>query len=161
EEALRSFDDLRRVESEMRELEHAIATEVESGTLDRYSRLQHEFELRGGYSYDARTKAALHGVGFSDEAFQRPSRNLSGGEKNRLTLAKLLLTDAELLLLDEPTNHLDIRSVEWLERFLKETDKTVFVVSHDRVFLDRVATRVIEVVDGRVHDYRGNYSDYL
>src|SRR6185295_14896118 len=124
EEALRSSDDLRTLENEMRELEHAIATETHREILDRYSHIQHEFELKGGYSYRPRTEAALLGVGFSKEAFDRPSRNLSGGEKNRLALAKLLLSNAELLLLDEPTNHLDIRSIEWLEKFLKETDKT-------------------------------------
>src|SRR6185295_4553567 len=91
----------------------------------------------------------------------RPSRNLSGGEKNRLALAKLLLSNAELLLLDEPTNHLDIRSIEWLERFLQQTDKTLVVVSHDRFFLDRVVNRIIEVMATRIHDYHGNYSDYL
>ena len=84
------------------------------------------------------TEAALLGVGFAKEALTRPSNLLSGGEKNRLALAKLLLSQSELLLLDEPTNHLDIRSIEWLERFLRETAKTVVVVSHDRIFLDRV-----------------------
>jgi ATP-binding cassette subfamily F protein 3 len=161
EEGLRSSDHLRAAEKEMRELEHAIAAGPRPEIVDRYSRLQHEFELKGGYSYRARTEAALHGVGFSKDALDRPSRELSGGEKNRLALAKLLLSNAELLLLDEPTNHLDIRSIEWLEKFLKETDKTLVVVSHDRFFLDRVANRIIEVVDARIQDYRGNYSAYL
>src|SRR5262245_21843944 len=92
------------------------------------------------------TEAALLGVGFSREALQRHSNVLSGGEKNRLALAKLLLSTAELLLLDEPTNHLDIRSIEWLEKFLKDTDKTLLVVSHDRFFLDRVVNRIIDVI---------------
>ena len=161
EEGLRSSDHLRAAEREMRELEHAIASGPPPDVLDRYSRLQHEFELKGGYSYRALTESALFGVGFSKEAMDRPSRELSGGEKNRLALAKLLLSNAELLLLDEPTNHLDIRSIEWLEKFLKETDKTLVVVSHDRFFLDRVANRIIEVVDARIQDYRGNYSAYL
>jgi len=161
EEGLRSSDHLRAAEREMRELEHAIASGPPPDVLDRYSRLQHEFELKGGYSYRALTESALLGVGFSKEAMDRPSRELSGGEKNRLALAKLLLSNAELLLLDEPTNHLDIRSIEWLEKFLKETDKTLVVVSHDRFFLDRVANRIIEVVDARIQDYRGNYSAYL
>src|SRR6267142_6923535 len=116
----------------MRELEHAIASGLPTDVLDRYSRLQHEFELKGGYSYKARTEAALLGVGFSKDALGRASRDLSGGEKNRLALAKLLLSNTELLLLDEPTNHLDIRSIEWLEKFMRETDKTLVVVSHDR-----------------------------
>ncbi len=161
DEALRSSDDLRALEGELRDLEHNIATGARQEVLERYSQLQHEFELKGGYSYRARTESALLGVGFSKGAFNRPSRNLSGGEKNRLALAKLLLSNAELLLLDEPTNHLDIRSIEWLEKFLHETDKTALVVSHDRIFLDRVVSRIIEVANGSVADYRGNYSDYL
>jgi ATP-binding cassette subfamily F protein 3 len=161
EEGLRASEYLRSIEKELRELEHTIASAPEPNVLNRYSHLQHEFELKGGYSFQARTEAALLGVGFSKQAFDKPSRNLSGGEKNRLALAKLLLSNAELLLLDEPTNHLDIRSIEWLEQFLKETDKTVIVVSHDRFFLDRVANRIIDVINGRIQDYRGNYSDYL
>ncbi|HEY2382089.1 MAG TPA: ABC-F family ATP-binding cassette domain-containing protein, partial [Terriglobia bacterium] len=161
EEGLRASEYLRRIEKDLRDLEHSIANGAETTVLDRYSHLQHEFELKGGYSYTARTQAALQGVGFGKDALNRPSRNLSGGEKNRLALAKLLLSNAELLLLDEPTNHLDIRSIEWLEKFLKETDKTVVVVSHDRFFLDRVANRIIEVSGGRIQDYRGNYSEYL
>lgn len=161
EEGLRASEYLVRIEKELRDLEQSIATGTETAVLDRYSHLQHEFELKGGYSYTARTEAALQGVGFSKDALIRPSRNLSGGEKNRLALAKLLLSNAELLLLDEPTNHLDIRSIEWLEKFLNETDKTVIVVSHDRFFLDRVANRIIEVSSGRIQDFRGNYSEYL
>src|SRR5262245_28088988 len=161
EEALRAFAYLRKIEDEMRELEHAIASKSDKATLERYSQLQNEFDLKGGYSYRAHTEGALLGVGFSKDAFDRPSRTLSGGEKNRLALAKLLLSEAALLLLDEPTNHLDIRSIEWLEQFLRETDKTAVVVSHDRFFLDRVANRIIEVSGGTIQDYRGNYSDYL
>src|SRR5207244_364078 len=140
---------------------HAITTESSQPILERYSQLQHEFELKGGYSYRARTEAALSGMGFSKDALTRPSRDLSGGEKNRLALAKLLLSSIDLLLLDEPTNHLDIRSIEWLEKFLRETDKTLVVVSHDRFFLDRVANRIIEIAGSRIQDYRGNYSAYV
>ena len=161
EEALRASEHLRTAEHQMRELEHVIASGPRPEILDRYSRLQHEFELNGGYSYRARTEAALFGVGFSNDALERSSSELSGGEKNRLALAKLLLSNAELLLLYEPTNHLDIRSTEWLEKFLKETDKTVVVVSHDRFFLDRVVNRIIEIAGAGIQDYRGNYSDYL
>jgi ATP-binding cassette subfamily F protein 3 len=161
EEGLRSFSALLDAERQMRELEHQIASEAGKNALERYSQLQHEFELKGGYSFRAQTEAALLGVGFSKEALRKPSRVLSGGEKNRLALAKLLLSDAELLLLDEPTNHLDIRSIEWLEKFLKETSKTVVVVSHDRFFLDRVAGRILEIDTSRLSDYKGNYSAYL
>jgi len=161
EEGLRAFEHLRRIEAAMRELEHVIAETPAREVLDRYSQLQHEFELKGGYSYRARTEAALLGVGFSKDALDQASRSLSGGEKNRLALAKLLLSNAELLLLDEPTNHLDIKSIEWLERFLRETNKTLVIVSHDRFFLDRVVGRILEISGTTIQDYRGNYTYYL
>jgi ATP-binding cassette subfamily F protein 3 len=161
QEGLRSFSGLIAVEQEMSRLEHEISEQHSEDSLDRYSTLQHTFELKGGYRFRAMTEAALLGVGFSREALQRHSNVLSGGEKNRLALAKLLLSEAELLLLDEPTNHLDLRSIEWLERFLRETSKTIVVVSHDRIFLDRVVERIFEISDETVHDYRGNYSAYL
>ena len=161
EEGLRASQHLQRIETNMRALEQVIAEAPARDVLDRYSELQHEFELKGGYIYRARTEAALLGVGFSRKAFDQASRSLSGGEKNRLALAKLLLSHAELLLLDEPTNHLDIKSIEWLEKFLRETDKTLVIVSHDRFFLDRVAGRILEIAGTTFQDYRGNYSYYL
>ena len=161
QEGLRSFAELIATEQEMSRLEHEISESHAQNLLDEYSRLQHTFELKGGYRIRAMTEAALLGIGFSKEALQRPANSLSGGEKNRLALAKLLLSEAELLLLDEPTNHLDLRSIEWLERFLRETSKTVMVVSHDRIFLDRVAGRILEITGEQMHDYRGNYTDYL
>jgi ATP-binding cassette subfamily F protein 3 len=161
EQGLKAFESLILAEREMRQLEHEISDSHNDTLLERYSALQHAFELKGGYRFRAMTEAALQGVGFSREALSRPSNTLSGGEKNRLALAKLLLSEAELLLLDEPTNHLDIRSIEWLERFLRETPKTVVVVSHDRIFLDRVAGRILEIANSRLYDYRGNYTAYL
>jgi ATP-binding cassette subfamily F protein 3 len=161
EEGLRSFSDLIATEQEMSRLEHEISETHSESLLERYSTLQHAFELKGGYRFRSMTEAALFGVGFSKETLHRPSNVLSGGEKNRLALAKLLLSQADLLLLDEPTNHLDLRSIEWLERFLQETSKTVVVVSHDRIFLDRVVQRILEIADQRVHDYHGNYTAYL
>ena len=161
EEGLRSFEELIGAEHEMERLEHEISRAPSEDLLERYSALQHQFELKGGYKFRAMTEAALLGVGFTKEALTRASNLLSGGEKNRLALAKLLLSESELLLLDEPTNHLDIRSIEWLERFLRETSKTVLVVSHDRIFLDRVVGRILEIDDCRVSDYRGNYTTYV
>jgi ATP-binding cassette subfamily F protein 3 len=161
DEGLRAFANLIAVENEMRQLEHDISDTHRQDLMDRYASLQHEFELHGGYRFRAMTEAALRGVGFSKEGLGRAANTLSGGEKNRLALAKLLLSEADLLLLDEPTNHLDIRSIEWLERFLKETSKAVVVVSHDRIFLDRVASRTIEVYETRIYDYPGNYTEFL
>jgi ATP-binding cassette subfamily F protein 3 len=113
------------------------------------------------WQVEPKAKRILAGLAFRESDFERSTRTLSGGWVMRAHLARLLVQEPELLLLDEPTNHLDIRSIEWLEHFLKETDKTLVVVSHDRFFLDRVAARIIEVVNGRIQDYRGNYSDYL
>ena len=161
DEALRSFAGLIAAEKELSDLEHQIANHADPQLLDRYAALQHEFEHKGGYRFRSTTEAAVLGIGFTREMLNRETRALSGGEKNRLALAKLLLSEADLLLLDEPTNHLDIRSIEWLEKFLKDTAKTIVVVSHDRIFLDRVVNRILEVDNTRLNDYPGNYSDYV
>jgi ATP-binding cassette, subfamily F, member 3 len=161
EEALRSFANLIATEKELAALEHEIAGHADPVLLDRYATLQHEFEHKGGYRFRSMAEAAVLGIGFTRPMLTRETRALSGGEKNRLALAKLLLSEADLLLLDEPTNHLDIRSIEWLEKFLKDTAKTVIVVSHDRIFLDRVVNRILEVDNSRLSDYPGNYSDYV
>jgi ATP-binding cassette subfamily F protein 3 len=160
DQALQSFDSLIALETQMRDFERAISSGAGHDALERYSLLQHEYEVGGGYTYRAQTEAVLNGVGFQKAKLTQPSASLSGGEKNRLALAKLMLSNADLLLLDEPTNHLDVRSIEWLEKFLKDTPKTLLVVSHDRVFLDRVVGRIFEIERGRLNDYRGNYSDY-
>src|SRR5207245_10372191 len=129
EEGLRASQHLQRIETNMRALEQVIAEAPARDVLDRYSELQHEFELKGGYSYRARTEAALLGVGFSRKAFDQASRSLSGGEKNRLALAKLLLSHAELLLLDEPTNHLDLKSTASVGKGLRQTGRTVIIAA--------------------------------
>jgi ATP-binding cassette subfamily F protein 3 len=161
DEALRSFGGLIAAEKELAELEHEIASHANPQLLDRYATLQHEFEHKGGYRFRSMAEAAVLGIGFTRPMLERETRALSGGEKNRLALAKLLLSEADLLLLDEPTNHLDIRSIEWLEKFLKDTTKTIVVVSHDRIFLDRVVNRILEIDNSRLSDYPGNYSDYV
>ncbi len=161
EEALASFQDLRQGEQRLREMETAMAEDGNAELMEQYSQLQNEYEIRGGYSYLARTEAALFGVGFTRDQFDQPANLLSGGEQNRLVLARLLLGETNLLLLDEPTNHLDIRSIEWLEHYLRNTDKSLLIVSHDRFFLDRIVSRVFELENGTFYSYTGNYSAYV
>ena len=161
DEALTGFEDLRKGERQLRDIEGAMAEDRNPELLTRYSKLQEEFEFRGGYSYRARTEGALFGVGFTRDQFDQPANLLSGGEQNRLALARLLLGEADLLLLDEPTNHLDIRSIEWLEGYLKGTNKSLLIVSHDRFFLDRIVDRVLELENGKIYSYTGNYSAYV
>ncbi len=130
--------------------------------LDRQSEIQHEIEARGGYATDHRVEAVLHGLGFTDAQFNLQVGKLSGGQKGRLALAKLLLESPELLLLDEPTNHLDIAGVEWLEEFLNhEFTGAVLMISHDRYMLDHVVERIEELERGRLIDYPGNYTAFV
>ena len=126
----------------------------------RYDHLQQELQRRDAYNLDHKIERVLHGLGFDEASFHRPIEQLSGGEQNRLMLAKLLLADPDLMLLDEPSNHLDIEATEWLEAFLAETKQAVIVVSHDRYFLDKVTNRTLELFRGTVDDYAGNFSAY-
>jgi ATP-binding cassette subfamily F protein 3 len=128
--------------------------------LSEYGALLEEFEKSGGYAYDNMVTGALRGLGFKPDEFKRPVGSLSGGQRTRLAMAKLLLAGHDLLMLDEPTNHLDIPAIAWLEEFLREYKGTVLLVSHDRYFLDRVATRILELSDGEVEEYPGNFSRY-
>ncbi|MFM8441620.1 MAG: ABC-F family ATP-binding cassette domain-containing protein, partial [Acidobacteriota bacterium] len=159
--ALSAFERIHDIEAEMRELEHRMATDHSDAVLDRYASLQHEFEMADGFTYTARAESILLGLGFSKEMWDLPTENLSGGQKNRLGMARLLLSDADVLLLDEPTNHLDVGAVEWLEQFLVECDKTFVIISHDRYFLDRTVNRVIEIENGKAVTYKGNYSKFV
>ncbi len=159
EEMLRAFDDLRRMETDLAQIEQALAN-ADERLLEKYGDLQHRFEEAGGYTYETRIRMVLQGLSFSADEYGRPLPKLSGGQKTRALLGRLLLEAPDLLLLDEPTNHLDIEAVEWLEHFLKEFPGTVLVVSHDRYFLDAVATVVWELDFGTLEVYRGNYSHY-
>jgi ATP-binding cassette subfamily F protein 3 len=126
----------------------------------RYDHLQHELQRHDAYNLDHKIKRVLDGLGFRPESFQQPIESLSGGEQNRLMLAKLLLAEPNLMLLDEPSNHLDIQGTEWLEEYLVESSAAVIVVSHDRYFLDRVTNRTFELFQGTVESYAGNFSAY-
>lgn len=146
------------------ELAHAMAAEKDEATLarqhKRYDFLQQELHRLGAYNIDHRVDEVLQGLGFSDEDHHRPLSTFSGGQQNRALLARMLLRNPDVMLLDEPTNHLDIAATEWLEGWLTRAQNAVILVSHDRYFLDRVCTRIIELFEGRATDYPGNFTAY-
>ena len=161
-EQLKPFDDLRAMEARLAELEQGMADAEEyDAALAAYGPLQAEFERRGGYTYESRIKRALTGVGFALDDCDMPLPRLSGGQKTRALLCRLLLEEPDLLILDEPTSHLDIDGVEWLENFLKSFPGAVLAVSHDRYFIDGFAAVVWEMESKRVQVYRGDYTHYL
>ncbi len=163
EEMLEVFQEVITLEADMRKLEADMAGlsgEALQATLAKYDKMQHSFEALGGYAYKSQLRGVIKGLGFAEEDSAQPIGTFSGGQKTRLAMAKLLLKAPDLLLLDEPTNHLDIASVQWLEEFLKNYAGAVLVISHDRYFLDRVATKVIEIEHGGAKSYNGNYSEF-
>ncbi|MEK7725519.1 MAG: ABC-F family ATP-binding cassette domain-containing protein, partial [Acidobacteriota bacterium] len=159
--ALSAFKRLHDIEAEMRQLEVQMATDVTDEILEKYSELQTEFELEDGFTYTARAEAILLGLGFAKETWTTETTKLSGGQKNRLWVARLLLSQPDILLLDEPTNHLDVNAVEWLEDFLRSYDKSFVIISHDRYFLDRTCRKIVEIELGKAVTYTGNYSQFL
>ena len=149
-------EQLRSIELEMKDLS---GSELNS-RMETYHRLTAAFERENGYAYESEITGVLKGLGFQEEEFSRPVATLSGGQKTRVSLGKLLLSKPDILLLDEPTNHLDLNSITWLETYLLNYTGAVLIVSHDRYFLNRIVTKVIEIEAGQVMTYLGNYSDF-
>lgn len=164
EELLSVFDFLKKMEKEMRAIEEKMAQagpdKLES-LMKTYDRLQQEFKDKGGYQYEAEVRSVMHGLGFAGFDDSVRVQDLSGGQKTRLALGKMLLTKPDLLILDEPTNHLDIDTLTWLEQYLQSYSGAILIVSHDRYFLDKVVTQVYEITRSQSKKYIGNYSSYL
>ena len=157
------FADLIELEKNLRNQEHIIAENPDNldEELMKYQRLQDEFHKRDGYSYNSKIRGTLIGLGFTEEDFDKDISTLSGGQKSRVALAMLLLEDADLLLLDEPTNHLDIGAISWLEKYLKDIDKAVIIISHDRYFLNNIVSKIVLLENGGTKTYKGNYDNYM
>jgi ATP-binding cassette subfamily F protein 3 len=167
EEAYEAFTDLKELETKMEKITNEMAerndyeSEAYHQLMVDMNEIQHQYEIHGGYNYQGDTERILKGLGFVREDFDMPTDTFSGGWRMRIELAKLLLQNNDVLLLDEPTNHLDIESILWLEEFLKNYTGVVMLVSHDRMFLDNITNRTIEISMGRIYDYNKPYSSYL
>ena len=163
EEMTAAFSELEKIKKRMDELTDkmtsCVGDELEFAASE-YSQLSSYFELHDGYNFDFKIKQILNGMGFSDLSYDREISSLSGGEKTRLALAKLLLEQPELLILDEPTNHLDFKTLIWLEGYLKNYRGAIIIVSHDRYFLDKLCTRICDIENGYITSYKGNYTEY-
>ncbi|MBQ4282443.1 MAG: ABC-F family ATP-binding cassette domain-containing protein [Lachnospira sp.] len=162
-EVLSVKQDVLDTEANIRSLEHrmkdAAGTELDT-LLKQYTRLNHEFEQNNGYAYKSEVTGILKGLGFTDEDFELKVNTLSGGQKTRIALCKLLVSKPDIILLDEPTNHLDMSSIAWLENYLLTYAGSVIIVAHDRYFLDKIVTKIVEIDNGNVTAFTGNYTDY-
>ena len=156
-----AFEPLRRMEEEMAQLTQAMATNTDAALMSRYDKLTAAYEAAEGYETDTKTNKVCNGLSIPQSMREQLFEQLSGGEKTRVNLARLILEDTDILLLDEPTNHLDLRATEWLEEYLDKFKGTVLTVSHDRYFLDKVVNRIVEIQAGKAEFYAGNYSFYV
>ncbi|WP_288887130.1 ABC-F family ATP-binding cassette domain-containing protein [uncultured Eubacterium sp.] len=163
EEMLEVKKDIIEMEETIRDLEekmqHVVGGEL-NDLMDQYAKLNHSFELKNGYAYKSEIYGVLKGLGFAEEDYDKAISSLSGGQKTRVALAKLLLSQPDIILLDEPTNHLDIKSITWLEGFLSNYKGAVLIVSHDRYFLNKIVSKVVEIENTKSHVYMGNYNAY-
>lgn len=168
DEMLSVFDNLIDMERRLSDLEAKLSDpydesneEYHNKLIENYTKLQDNYNLNGGYTFRTEISKVLYGLGFSKEDFDKTIHILSGGQKTRLALCKLLLTRPDILLLDEPTNHLDLKAIEWLEEYLKSYSGSIIIISHDRYFLDAITNRTIELINGKVKEYNGNYSKFI
>jgi len=162
DELLSVFDYLVEMEQEIDELNRYISSmsQPDSKDIEKQTALIEQFEQSGGLTYKSRTRSALMGFGFDEDMFEMPTGKLSGGQRSKLSLLKLLLSKSNFLLLDEPTNHLDIKSVNWLEAFIRDFKGSMLIISHDRYFLDRVTNKTIELEHNKIMMYKGNYTEF-
>lgn len=168
EEMSKPFEAMKNLEQEMKLetdwlAQHAneYDTEAYKSHIDRYEALSNQFEQQDGYQYESKIKTVLHGLNFSEADFDRPINDFSGGQKTRLSLAQMLLSEPDLLLLDEPTNHLDMETTQWLESYLNYFKGAIVIISHDRYFLDKIVTQIYDVALGDVQHYVGNYAQFI
>ena len=160
EVAMTAFKEVVDIERQMESIIHKLETEYSDDLVEKLSKLQEKYEHMDGYTVQSKAEEILEGIGFKTEDLHRPLKTFSGGWRMRVMLAKLLLEKPSLLMMDEPTNHLDLPSIEWIENYLRNYDGAFIIVSHDRIFLDNVVTKVVEVTQGQLISYEGNYSFY-
>ena len=161
DELLTVYKDLLDKEKRLNELSEKLKVEHSDKLINEYSTLEEEFKMQGGYTYNSEMETILFGFGFKKEDLDKNVSDFSGGEKTKLAFVKLLLSKPDLLLLDEPTNHLDLSTIEWLENYLSKYKKAIVLVSHDRIFLDKIVNSVYELEYGHLKKYAGNYSKYV